>query len=160
MSKQKRNRGERRLTGTVAIEEAGPVSAPDPLPAAEEDPLAFALRIMRDESQPMALRASMAKAAMTALQKRDGDAAFAPAEAGPPQPELSNMERARRIAHILKLADDELRTRELAAQGWDVNMRGLPVDNTDWGRILGRLMAILPACTAPAQSLDRPGISD
>ncbi len=158
MSKRKRNRGARRITGIAAIEEAEPANAPDPVPSADEDPLAFALRIMRDERKPMALRAGMAKAAMTALQKRDGDAAFAPAEAEPPRPELSNMERARRIAHILGRAHDELRARELAAQGWDVETRGMPVDNTDWPLILRRIMNILDSCETPPQNLDRAGI--
>jgi hypothetical protein len=73
-------------------------------PAASEppphlSPLDFALRIMRDETQPPALRASMAKAAMPYLHQRaDGDASpeDEPDEA-PKAPPMSDLELARRI---------------------------------------------------------------
>ncbi len=72
--------------------------------AALPDPRDFALAVMRDESQPMALRASMAKAALPYLHKRgevqDKDAA-------PEREPMSDLEVARRIAHIFERAKME-----------------------------------------------------
>jgi hypothetical protein len=147
MSKQKRNR---RATRKAAGAEAGP--APQTTERAGADPIIAALRMMQDEGQPAALRARMAKAAMAA---RDG----APASGVPdPYPHPSSLEVARRMAVILNRANDELRAAELAAEGWDVKVRGMPVDNTDWARIMGRLVAILSSCHSPIESLDRAGI--
>ena len=98
----KSGRSTRKAAGHAAT--AQPQTPPVP-PASQPDlsPLDFALRIMRDETQPPALRASMAKAAMPYLHQRaDGDAPpdDAPAEA----PKMSDLELARRIAHILARA--------------------------------------------------------
>lgn len=125
----------------------------------ELTPLDYALRIMRDEAKPDALRASMAKAAMPYLHPRgaaDGPSAAAePQERSAKEP-LSSFEWARRVGHILQSAHDELRKQELAAQGWDVNKRGLPMDDVNWARIMERLKTIRDACTTPNQNLDRP----
>jgi hypothetical protein len=66
---------------------------------------------------------------------------------------------ARHIAHILCCAHDQLRKRELEAQGFDVNTRGLTLDKLDWGSFHACLMTILDV-SVPERSLDRPGISD
>jgi hypothetical protein len=91
-----------------------PSSAADnPLPPATQtdlSPLDFALRIMRDETQPPALRASMAKAAMPYLHQRpDGDTppGDEPDAAPPKSPPMSDLELARRIAHILTRAQTQ-----------------------------------------------------
>jgi hypothetical protein len=154
MTTDKRRRSIRRKSGITEVE-----AAPD---AAEESPLDFALRVMRDENEPMALRAAMAKAAMTAMKggRADDSAADAGVLDGTPDPypHPSSLEIARRMAVILNRANDELRAAELAAEGWDVKLRGMPVDNTDWARIMGRLVAILGSCHSPIESLDRAGI--
>ena len=108
--------------------------------------------MLQDEGQPAAMRARMAQAAMAAIGK--GGAPGVP----DPYPHASNLELARRMAVILNRAHDELRAAELAAEGWDVKVRGMPVDNTDWARIMGRLTAILSSCHSPIESLDRAGI--
>jgi hypothetical protein len=97
--------------GKAAPQPTSRPETPQPLPATQPDlsPLDFALRIMRDETQPPALRASMAKAAMPYLHQRaDGDAApdDKPAEA-PKAPPMSDLELARRIAHILGRAQTQ-----------------------------------------------------
>ena len=106
-----------------------PATAPEPINTPEADPVAFALRLMQDESQPMALRAGMAKAAMGALQKRDG-AAPAQEEGGKPKPKYSDLELARRVAHIMALGDAEL-----------AGKTGKPVENADLPGMLARLTA-------------------
>lgn len=79
-------------------------------PAATEaapdlSPLDYALRIMRDETQATALRASMAKAAMPYLHARAaGDEA--PQDEPEEPPPMSDLEVARRIAHILMRAEE------------------------------------------------------
>ncbi|HKY85465.1 MAG TPA: hypothetical protein VJL90_01755 [Pseudorhodoplanes sp.] len=84
-------------------------------PAPDLSPLEFVLRIMRDETQSPALRAGMAKAAMPYMHRRpDGDVppadgpAKAPPKAPPKSPSkappMSDLELARRIAHILSRA--------------------------------------------------------
>ena len=146
---KRRNRNVRREIGAAGVP-AGPV--PQTTEHSGADPITAALRMMQDEGQPAALRARMAKAAMAA---RDG----APASGVPdPYPHPSSLELARRMAVILNRANDELRAAELAAEGWDVKVRGMPVDNTDWARIMGRLVAILSSCHSPIESLDRAGI--
>lgn len=105
-----------------------PATAPEPTSTPAADPVAFALRLMQDESQPMALRAGMAKAAMGA-QKRDG-AAPASEEGAKPKPKYSDLELARRVAHIMALGDAER-----AAKA------GKPVENTDLPGMLARLTA-------------------
>ena len=67
---------------------------------APPDPRDFALAVMRDESQPMALRAQMAKAALPYAHKR-GEAQEA--EEKPQRRKYSDLELARRIAHIMAL---------------------------------------------------------
>jgi len=77
-------------------------------PAASEPPpyltpLDFVLRIMRDETQSPALRAGVAKAAMPYLHRRaGGDTPPDDEPEEPPKsPPMSDLELARRIAHIL-----------------------------------------------------------
>ena len=91
-------------------------AADNPLPPATQpdlSPLDFALALMRDETQPLALRASMAKAAMPYVHGRAGDASAAednPAETPPKPPKsppMSDLELARRIAHILNRTQTE-----------------------------------------------------
>ena len=123
-------------------------------------PLDYALRILRDESKPDAIRVSVAKAALPYVYRR-GDAGKPPAaekrDEGVLEEKWSNLELARHIAHILGFVEDQLRARDLAEQVRDVGVYGMPVDNTDWAGILGRIMTILDACDQ-TQSLDRPGI--
>ena len=60
---------------------------------------------MRDETQPAALRASMAKAALPYLHTRlAGEPDAAGEEPAPPKPPMSDLECARRIAHIFARA--------------------------------------------------------
>lgn len=74
-----------------------------PLPA-PPTPLEFALSVMRDETQTPAVRASMAKLAAT-LSSAQGAAAAPDPHADAMQ--WSDLELARRIQHILFLADME-----------------------------------------------------
>ena len=75
-------------------------------PAPDLSPLEFVLRIMRDETQSPALRAGMAKAAMPYLHRRAGDETAPEEEPKEPSksPPMSDLELARRIAHILSRA--------------------------------------------------------
>ena len=76
-------------------------------------PLDFALRVMQDETQPMALRVSAAKLAASLMPKpaaQDAPAGDEP-DAAAEEP-MSDLEIARRIAHILMLHDNP----ELAEQ--------------------------------------------
>ena len=71
--------------------------------ASPQSPLDFALSVMRDESKPDALRSGMAKAVLPYLHTR-GEQEEETDEARPPEPKsepLSDLELARRIAHIL-----------------------------------------------------------
>ena len=67
---------------------------------APPDPRDFALAVMRDESQPMALRAQMAKAVLPYAHKRGEEME---AEEKPQRRKYSDLELARRIAHIMAL---------------------------------------------------------
>lgn len=73
-----------------------------------QTPLDFALAVMRDDSKPDALRAGMAKAALPYLhargEERDDEKDHAP-EREPKAEPLSDLELARRIAHILTRAE-------------------------------------------------------
>ena len=94
----------------------------------------------------MALRVSAAKLAAS-LQPKNGPAAEGASEddqdlASEAQ-DWSDLELARRIAHILGLRHDELRREELLAKGYDVEKYGLPVDNTDWAAFLKRIQESL-----------------
>lgn len=156
MTNRRGRRAGRRIGHAAMNAEALHAPAADTETHSGADPVAAALRMMQDEGQPAAMRARMAKAAMAA---REGAALGAPAAGVPdPYPHPSSLELARRMAVILNRANDELRAAELAAEGWDVKLRGMPVDNTDWARIMGRLAAILSSCHSPIESLDRAGI--
>jgi len=65
-----------------------------------QKPLPFIMNIVHDSAQPMALRARMAQAALPFLHKRGEDIE---AEEKPKRQTLSDLELARRIAHILEL---------------------------------------------------------
>ena len=84
-------------------------------PAEDErapSPLDFALRVMQDEAQPMALRVSAAKLAASLMPKPAAeDTAGDEPDAAAEEP-MSDLEIARRIAHILMLHDNP----ELAEQ--------------------------------------------
>ncbi len=101
-------------------------------------PLIFALRVMEDEAQPMALRVSAAKLAASLMPK---PAAQAPEEQPDDDAETrraveqwSDLELARRIAHIMLLADAELDGRE----------PGKPVEKTETTRLLERVAGKTP----------------
>ena len=117
---------------------APPPQSPEPASEPAPSPLAFAIRVMEDEEQPMALRVTAAKLAASLLPKGgageppDGE----PAAVAEP---LSDLEKARRIAHILAERHYELRKKELIAQGWDVEKRGMPLDNSPWAAFLARI---------------------
>jgi hypothetical protein len=66
-------------------------------------PLDYALRIMRDDTQPAALRASMAKAALPYLHPHCTDGPE-PDDTPDETPPMSDLELARRIAYILTRA--------------------------------------------------------
>ena len=94
--------------------ENGRTHAESPAPAPRQSPIDFALGLMRDDSKPDALRASMAKAAMPYLYKR-GEAKEHETEKAPQEEEQwSDLELARRIAYILGLAEIDA-TKQLKA---------------------------------------------
>jgi hypothetical protein len=64
------------------------------------DPLDFVLTVMRDKTQTPALRAGMAKAALPYLHKRGEEQEE---DDAPEREPMSDLELARRIAHILDL---------------------------------------------------------
>jgi len=72
--------------------------------ARRQKPLPFIMGIVRDPTQPMALRAQMAKAALPYLHKRGEEME---AEEKPKRREYSDLELARRISHILALGRKE-----------------------------------------------------
>lgn len=81
--------------------------------SAPPTPLEFALSVMRDETQTPALRASMAKLA-AALSSAQGAAAAPDPQADAMQ--WSDLELARRIQHILMLADMEQEEKNKSAE--------------------------------------------
>lgn len=83
---------------------------PTPAPPS---PLEFALSVMRDETQTPAVRASMAKLAAT-LSSAQGAAATPDPQADAMQ--WSDLELARRIQHILMLADMEQEEKNKSAE--------------------------------------------
>jgi hypothetical protein len=110
-------------------------------------PLEFALHVMQDEAQPMALRVSAAKLAASLLpnpaQETPKETSLPPDEAperdaqrrmpegcGNPQGRraMVRLELARRIAHIMLLADAEL----------DAQEGGKPVEKDETTRLLER----------------------
>jgi hypothetical protein len=105
-------------------------------------PLDFALTFMRDDAKPDALRVSTAKLAASLLPKPAAEETL-PADEQPQAEQQSDLEIARRIAHILGRRHNELREKELMAQGWDVEKRGMPMDNTPWPAFLKRIMESL-----------------
>lgn len=74
--------------------------------APEQNPLDFALAFMRDDSKPDTLRVSVAKAAMPYLHKR-GEENDEPEPEPTPAP-MSDLELARRIAHILARGNEQV----------------------------------------------------
>ena len=88
-----------------------------------------------------------------------GPGAAAKAADVPVEEARPTLELAGHIAHILDIAYDQLRTKELAAQGWDVKTQGIPFDPDEWPRFQVAIVQILEYCKAQA-NLDRPGISD
>ena len=80
-----------------------------PATAPEQNPLDFALAFMRDESKPDALRVSVAKAAMPYLHKRgeENDEQVDAPEPKPKSEPMSDLELARRIAHILARGNEQ-----------------------------------------------------
>jgi hypothetical protein len=94
------------------------MSARDPAAApVPQTPLDFALGLMRDDGKPDALRAIMARAAMPYLHKRGAE--HDEQEDETQEQPISDFELARRIAHILGLAEaegfDQLRAAQEAA---------------------------------------------
>jgi hypothetical protein len=73
----------------------------------ERTPLEHVLAVMRDETQPDALRVSMAKAAMPYLHRRCAGSP-PPEEDVKETPQWSDLELAQRIAHILNRANVDL----------------------------------------------------
>jgi len=73
--------------------------------AKRQKPLPFMMSIMNDPAQPMALRAQMAKAALPYLHTRGEEQEDETVEA--PKRRMSDLELARRIAHILELGRKE-----------------------------------------------------
>jgi hypothetical protein len=77
----------------------------------EQNPLDFALAFMRDDSKPDALRVSVAKAAMPYLHKRGEEQGDEQEDAPEPKPRsepMSDLELARRIAHILARGKEQV----------------------------------------------------
>lgn len=126
-------------------------ASPPPIVA----PLEFAVAVMCDDSQPMAIRAGMARAAMPYLYDRG--ARTEPEKPENPWDRFSDIEWARRVVHLLGHAHDARRELELIAAGRDVNEKGLPVDKTDWKRIMELLMT-LRKDRIQTEYLDRLGI--
>ncbi|HKY87907.1 MAG TPA: hypothetical protein VJL90_14200 [Pseudorhodoplanes sp.] len=76
---------------------------------APQTPLGFALAVMRDDSKPDALRVSVAKAALPYLHRSGEPPEDEDAPEREPKPEpMSDLELARRIAHILARGKDQV----------------------------------------------------
>lgn len=107
---------------------------------ADLSPLDFALGVMRDDEQPMALRASMAKVAIPYQHNRGmADEAPEQADAVPP---LSTVEWARRAGFYLNVFYNAARELDLCARGVDVAKTGLPEDRIDWAAVQRYLMRL------------------
>ena len=79
-------------------------------------PLEFALSVMRDETQSPAVRASMAKLAAALSPQSEAPAKEKDAPDQKPEEQWSDLELARRMAHVLFLADMEQEEKDKAAQ--------------------------------------------
>jgi hypothetical protein len=120
----------RRVRQKAGDKRLGNAPAPEsPAPS----PLDYALSVMRDEGKPAALRISAAKLAAGLLPKRAADAPDEmPDEHAQTRQEVeswSDLELARRIAHIMLEADATLERRE----------PGKPVEKTETTRLLERV---------------------
>jgi hypothetical protein len=127
----------------AAKRRAGRATLPDDsiVTPAPQDPLDFALAFMRDDSKPDALRISVAKAALPYLHKRGAKREKEDDTREEPKSEpMSDLELARRIAHIL--ARGKARQEREAAEKVAVRNEG--------GREAG---GVPPSAPTPARSL-------
>lgn len=113
-------------------------------------PADFALRVMHDETQPMALRVSAAKLAASLLPRRVADA---PAAGGEPDTQSeaqarsqtwSDFELARRILHILHHTDEMLEEQEALGDAVPERDRINPVEKADYQRLRNLSLAKTP----------------
>lgn len=139
---------------TRARQKAGDKRAGEAQPHPHESPALmptdFALRVMHDEAQPMALRVSAAKLAASLLSRRVADASAAgdkpdtQSEAQARSQTWSDFELARRILHILHDTDQMLEEQEALGDAVPERDRINPVEKADYQRLRSLSLAKTP----------------
>lgn len=134
---------------TRARQKAGDKRADEAQPHPHESPALmptdFALRVMHDEAQPMALRVSAAKLAAALLPKPAAeDKPDTQSEARARSQTWSDFELARRILHILHDTDEMLEEQEALGDAVPERDRINPVEKADYQRLRNLSLAKTP----------------